>query len=38
VVGRTIIDLVLTRSGVKKTLARYVGFKGYCIRVSKNGH
>jgi predicted RecB family nuclease len=35
VVGRTIIDLVLTRSGVKKTLARYVGFKGYCIKCAR---
>jgi len=35
VVGRTIIDLVLTRSGVKKTLTRYVGFKGYCIKCAR---
>ena len=35
VAGRTIIDLILTRSGIKKTLTRYVGFKGYCIKCSR---
>ena len=35
VAGRTIIDLVLTRSGIKKTLTRYVGFKGYCIQCAQ---
>jgi hypothetical protein len=35
VAGRTIIDLALTRSGIKKTLTRYVGFKGYCIQCSR---
>jgi hypothetical protein len=35
VAGRTIIDLMLTRSGIKKTLTRYVGFKGYCIQCSQ---
>jgi len=35
VVGRIIIDLALTRSGVKKTLTRYRGFKGYCIQCTR---
>ena len=35
VVGRTIIDLALTKSGMKKTLIRYVGFKGYCIKCAR---
>jgi hypothetical protein len=35
VAGRTIIDLALTRSGIKKTLTRYVGFQGYCIQCSR---
>ena len=26
---------MLTRSGIKKTLTRYVGFKGYCIQCSQ---
>src|SRR5215831_11403440 len=35
VVGRTIIDLALTRSGMKKTLTQYVGFRGYCIKCAR---
>jgi predicted RecB family nuclease len=35
IVGRTIIDLARTRSGIKKTLIRYVGFKGYCIKCAR---
>ncbi|MDJ0573010.1 MAG: IS66 family transposase [Pleurocapsa sp. MO_192.B19] len=27
---KTIIDLVLTKSGCKKTITKYIGFKGYC--------
>jgi RNase_H superfamily len=32
---RTIIDLVLTRNGVRKTLTRYIGSQGYCIQCRK---
>jgi len=32
---RTIIDLVLTRNGVRKTLTRYVGAQGYCRQCRK---
>jgi hypothetical protein len=35
VAARTIIDLMLTKSGIKKTLTRYVGFKGYCIQCAQ---
>ena len=31
-VKRTIIDLVSTKNGIKKTLTQYVGFQGYCTR------
>ena len=29
---RTIIDLVLTKNGIKKVVTKYVGFHGYCIK------
>jgi len=35
-VGRTIIDVALTRSGIKKTLIRYIGFRGYCIKCARS--
>jgi hypothetical protein len=35
VVERTIIDLVLTKSGIKKTMTRYVGMQGYCIQCGR---
>ena len=31
---RTIIDLVSTKNGIKKTLTQYVGFQGYCTQGS----
>ena len=30
IVEKTIIDLVFTKSGCKKTITKYIGFKGYC--------
>ncbi|MBD2248168.1 IS66 family transposase [Nostoc sp. FACHB-888] len=35
VAKRTIIDLVLTKNGIKKTLVQYVGTQGYCIKCSQ---
>ncbi len=29
---RTIIDLVLTKNGIKKVVTKYIGFHGYCIK------
>jgi hypothetical protein len=32
---RTIIDLLLTKNGIKKTLIQYIGIQGYCIKCSR---
>jgi len=32
---RLIIDLVLGKNGVRKTVTEYVGFKGYCLQCGK---
>ena len=32
---RLIIDLSLMKNGIKKTIVKYVGFKGYCPKCSK---
>jgi len=32
---RTIIDLVLTKNGVKKIVTKYVGFHGYCAKCQR---
>jgi predicted RecB family nuclease len=36
VVQRTIIDLVLIKGGIKKTVTQYVGFQGYCVQCFEN--
>jgi predicted RecB family nuclease len=33
---RYIIDLVLTKNGIKKTISQYSGFKGFCKECRKN--
>ncbi|MEM7127146.1 MAG: IS66 family transposase [Chloroflexota bacterium] len=35
-VRRVILDLVLTKSGIKKTLTEYSGFKSYCSKCDKH--
>src|SRR5438034_7518289 len=32
---RTIIDLVLTKNGLRKTLVQYQGLQGYCIKCQR---